>query len=78
MGISTRWNNSHLLWFSGSFVRGHSDGDDSPRGYVLLAFTRPGVAFDLATMNRDLELQGPVTGVVQLFNIPSKHFNTPR
>ena len=29
----------------------HSDGDDSPAGYVLLSFTRQGGDIDLTTMN---------------------------
>ena len=56
---------------------GHPDGDDSPKCYVLLVLTSPGVGFDFTKVSRDLESQGPVAEVVQSFNLPSEHFDTP-
>ena len=49
---------------------GHPDGGDSPKDYVLLAFTNPGVGFDLNKVSRDLGSQGPGTEAVHLFNLP--------
>lgn len=49
---------------------GHPDGGDSPKVFVLLAFTSPGVGFDLDKASRDLGSQGPRTEAVQLFNLP--------
>ena len=36
---------------------GHPDGDDSPKCYVLLVLTSPGVGFDFTKVSRDLALE---------------------
>ena len=54
---------------------GYPDGDDSPKGYVLLAVTNPSMSFDLIKVTRHPVSQGSVTEVVQSFNLPSDHFD---
>ncbi len=54
---------------------GYPDCDDSPKGYVLLAVTSPSMGFDLIKVTKDPVSHGPMTEVVQSFDLPNEHFD---